>query len=136
MEDRHGRSFCFGPTHEEVITDIVRNELKRIGYKGKLEFVNGNSKKTVPQYFKENEDIYFDLITIDGDHTKRGARIDLKNVIPKLKVGGLLVFDDIINPWHTQLNRLWKKMIEKNKRFLSYSFKDSGYGIGVAIKKW
>tara|TARA_B100002003_G_scaffold54628_1_gene50122 strand:+ start:1724 stop:2971 length:1248 start_codon:yes stop_codon:yes gene_type:complete len=28
MEDRQGRSFCFGPTHEEVITDIVRNELK------------------------------------------------------------------------------------------------------------
>ena len=28
MEDRQGRSFCFGPTHEEVITDIVRNDLK------------------------------------------------------------------------------------------------------------
>jgi len=28
MEDRHGRLFCFGPTHEEVITDILRNELK------------------------------------------------------------------------------------------------------------
>ena len=28
MKDRHERSFCFGPTHEEVITDIVRNELK------------------------------------------------------------------------------------------------------------
>lgn len=28
MQDRHGRDFCFGPTHEEVITDIVRNELK------------------------------------------------------------------------------------------------------------
>ncbi len=28
MEDRQGRLFCFGPTHEEVITDIVRNELK------------------------------------------------------------------------------------------------------------
>lgn len=25
--DRHDRSFCFGPTHEEVITDIVRNEI-------------------------------------------------------------------------------------------------------------
>ncbi|PCJ27793.1 MAG: proline--tRNA ligase [SAR86 cluster bacterium] len=24
--DRHGRDFCLGPTHEEVITDIVRNE--------------------------------------------------------------------------------------------------------------
>jgi prolyl-tRNA synthetase len=28
MKDRHGRLFCFGPTHEEVITDILRNELK------------------------------------------------------------------------------------------------------------
>ena len=28
FEDRHERSFCLGPTHEEVITDIARNELK------------------------------------------------------------------------------------------------------------
>lgn len=28
MSDRHGREFCFGPTHEEVITDLIRNELK------------------------------------------------------------------------------------------------------------
>ncbi len=28
MQDRHGRDFCYGPTHEEVITDVVRNELK------------------------------------------------------------------------------------------------------------
>lgn len=28
IEDRHAREFCFGPTHEEVITDIVRNEIK------------------------------------------------------------------------------------------------------------
>ena len=27
MKDRHGRDFCFGPTHEEVITDLIRNEL-------------------------------------------------------------------------------------------------------------
>jgi prolyl-tRNA synthetase len=28
MKDRHGREFCFGPTHEEVITDMARNELR------------------------------------------------------------------------------------------------------------
>lgn len=28
MKDRHGRDFCIGPTHEEVITDIVRNSVK------------------------------------------------------------------------------------------------------------
>jgi prolyl-tRNA synthetase len=27
MRDRHEREFCFGPTHEEVITDIARREL-------------------------------------------------------------------------------------------------------------
>ncbi len=28
MTDRAGREFCFGPTHEEVVTDFARNELK------------------------------------------------------------------------------------------------------------
>jgi len=28
MTDRHDRDFCFGPTHEEVITDIARRELR------------------------------------------------------------------------------------------------------------
>ncbi len=28
LKDRHGREFCYGPTHEEVITDIVRKEVK------------------------------------------------------------------------------------------------------------
>ena len=28
LQDRHDRDFCLGPTHEEVITDLARNELK------------------------------------------------------------------------------------------------------------
>jgi len=28
IKDRHSRDFCFGPTHEEVITDIARREIK------------------------------------------------------------------------------------------------------------
>ena len=28
IKDRHERDFCLGPTHEEVITDIVRNNVK------------------------------------------------------------------------------------------------------------
>lgn len=31
ITDRHNNSFCLGPTHEEVITDLVRGEVK--GYK-------------------------------------------------------------------------------------------------------
>ncbi|MCP3670791.1 MAG: proline--tRNA ligase [Gammaproteobacteria bacterium] len=28
INDRHQREFCFGPTHEEIITDLARNELQ------------------------------------------------------------------------------------------------------------
>ena len=28
IDDRHGREFCLGPTHEETFTDLVRNELR------------------------------------------------------------------------------------------------------------
>ena len=27
LKDRHGREFCLGPTHEEIFTDIVRNDI-------------------------------------------------------------------------------------------------------------
>ncbi|MDR0831473.1 MAG: proline--tRNA ligase [Bacillales bacterium] len=28
LKDRHNREFCLGPTHEEIFTDLVRNEVK------------------------------------------------------------------------------------------------------------
>ncbi len=28
LKDRHDREFCLGPTHEEIFTDLVRNEIK------------------------------------------------------------------------------------------------------------
>lgn len=28
IRDRHDRSFCFGPTHEEIITDLIRGEVR------------------------------------------------------------------------------------------------------------
>lgn len=28
LKDRHDREFCLGPTHEEIITDLARNEIK------------------------------------------------------------------------------------------------------------
>ena len=28
LRDRHDREFCFGPTHEEIITDLIRREIR------------------------------------------------------------------------------------------------------------
>ena len=114
--------------------DFVKIELKKVGYSGNVEFVNGNSRKTVPLYLKNNPDAYFDLITVDGDHSISGAKIDLKNVIPRLKIGGFLVFDDICNPYHPGLKKAWKKLVGNNKRFMSFTFDEAGYGVGFGIK--
>ncbi|HXN06044.1 MAG TPA: proline--tRNA ligase, partial [Nitrospiria bacterium] len=48
FKDRHDRDFCIGPTHEEVITDIVRNEIR--------------SYKVLPQIFYQIQTKFRDEI--------------------------------------------------------------------------
>lgn len=116
--------------------DFVQKELKKVGYHGNVEFVGGNSRQTVPEYFKKNPEAFFDLITVDGDHTGRGASIDLKNVIPRLKVGGVLVFDDISNPYVHDLKKVWQKMVVQSGRFLVHHYDEVGYGVAFGIKRY
>ncbi len=116
--------------------DFVHKELERVGYKEKAIFIVGDSKQTVPKYFKDNTEAYFDIITVDGDHTASGAMIDLKNVIPRLKIGGFLVFDDISNPDHMYLKDVWDRVIVRSNRFTTYSFEELGYGVAFGIKKY
>ena len=48
----------------------------------------------------EIPDQSLDFAYIDGDHTLRGITIDLTQVLPKIKDGGLVGGDDFVNkPW-------------------------------------
>jgi predicted O-methyltransferase YrrM len=117
-------------------SDFVIKEMKKFNYSGKLEFINGDSHDTMPKYLRQNPKAYFDLITIDGDHSKHGASIDFTHALPRLKVGGAIVFDDIAHPYHPSLIKIWNKYIVSDPRFTSYSFTELGYGIGFAIRKY
>ena len=116
--------------------DYVAQEMKKFHHFGTLEFIDGDSHETMPQYFKQNPKVYFDLITIDGDHSDHGASIDLTHALPRLKVGGAVVFDDIAHPSHPALIDVWKKYVVSDHRFISYSFTNLGYGVGFAIRKY
>ncbi|MBI4063335.1 MAG: class I SAM-dependent methyltransferase [Elusimicrobia bacterium] len=116
--------------------DFVAGELRKVGYRGQAEFISGNSRVTVAEYFRTHPQDYFDLITVDGDHTARGATIDLRNVIPRLKVGGILVFDDTQNPDHLYLNNVWQSEVVQSGRFIAHSFNELGYGVSFAFKKY
>lgn len=115
---------------------FVQNELERVGYARQATLISGNSRVTVPQYFRSHPDAYFDIITVDGDHSARGAAIDLRNVMSRVKIGGFLVFDDIVNPWHPHLARVWRRIVERSGRFLTYRFNEVGYGIAVGIRQY
>lgn len=78
--------------------DFVESELKRHGHRGNLKFLNGDSHLLIPELFLKQPEWYFDLINVDGDHSKEGAYADHCAVIPRLVPGSILVFDDIVHP--------------------------------------
>jgi len=48
------------------------------------------------EYFKQNKNIDFDFIYIDGDHTAEQVAKDAKNAWLQLKPNGIMAFDDYL----------------------------------------
>jgi predicted O-methyltransferase YrrM len=113
---------------------FVEQQLGRIGYGGRVAFTDGDSASTIPAFLRAHPDLYFDLITVDGDHSARGARVDLCNVMPRLKVGGVLVFDDIANASHPDLQGVWDDTVAARPDMATWSFDEAGFGVAIAIR--
>jgi predicted O-methyltransferase YrrM len=80
-------------TFEEVYAEALRKTdfaaSRRIVLRGRTSAV-----------IDEIPDQSLDFAYIDGDHTLRGITLDLIQVLPKIKDGGLIGGDDFVNkPW-------------------------------------
>ena len=115
---------------------FVERELARLGFTGALELIEGDSHTVLPQLFRERPGIAFDLVTVDGDHSSEGAERDLVDVLPRLRVGGALVFDDIRHPAHPDLDAVWRRVVESDRRYSTWRFDDVGFGVAVAVRRW
>ena len=116
--------------------DHVRGEIAKVGFTGELELLSGDSHQLLPRLFDERPTLSFDLITIDGDHSPRGAARDLRSVLPRLRVGGALVFDDVRHPTHPELHRVWRRVVARDRRYATWVYDDLGYGVAVAVRRW
>lgn len=116
--------------------ELVKQQLANQKFRGTVELISGNSHETLPVYFKSHPDAVFDLITVDGDHSRAGASQDIRDVLPHLAIGGVLVFDDIIHPAHPYLENVWMTTVGKSSNFSCWTFKELGFGIAIAIRKW
>jgi predicted O-methyltransferase YrrM len=115
---------------------LVSAELDKVGHSGVRKFTDGNSHETLKRFFDANPESAFDLITVDGDHSFGGAAEDLCDVLPRLKIGGAVVFDDICHPKHLYLQQVWQQLVVNDPRFSSWTCSDIGYGVGFALRKW
>ena len=115
--------------------DFVRAELRKHGHTGNLAFYDGDSHQTIPLFFQKHPTQQFDIITVDGDHSEAGAMDDLKNVIPHLAVGGVIVFDDISHPSLPHLHGVWQRVREQFPFLATFEFRESGFGVAFAIRK-
>lgn len=114
--------------------EFVREQMRGLGHRGSIEFVNGNSHETLPRHFADNNRQSFDLITVDGDHSPSGAAADLRDVLPHLRIGGALVFDDIAHPRHPELHRVWRDEVMARPNMSGFEFTELGYGVAFAVR--
>ncbi len=115
--------------------DLVRDQLRRVGHRGQCHIESGDSHVTVPRFLEEHPELEFDLVTVDGDHTEDGARADIECVLPRIAIGGALVFDDIRHPRHPWLERVWDECVAALPGFACAKFVEIGHGVALALRR-
>jgi hypothetical protein len=65
----------------------------------KFEFIKGDSVTEMPKWISQNieKKATYDVIHVDGGHTKECITNDLKNSIDLVKINGLIIIDDTNN---------------------------------------
>ena len=117
---------------ENLGPDFVKGELKNIGHRGDVVLVSGDSKVTLPAFLREHPDLYFDLMAIDGDKSMSGVASDFAAALPRLKVGGILVYDDMASL--PRLQRIWNKVIGSDIRYVHWEYRNAGVGVAAAVR--
>ena len=109
----------------------IHNVLRSVNYQGVVEFYDGDSKCTVPKIPGN-----FDMILVDGDHSRDGCLADMENSWPILSGSGVMVIDDIIHPAHKYLLETVSSFIgTKAREILTAVFYTEKLNGAVVIKK-
>ncbi len=111
---------------------FVQSELAKFGYTKPIHFISGDSHKTLRQFFTDNPSRTVDMVLIDGDHSVDGANQDLRDTMPFINVGGVMVFDDIIDC--AGLQDVWDNLANTFPNFRYFSFRENKPGVAFAVR--
>jgi len=79
--------------YEDVFDFNVKNNIK-LGSKNKLKKYRGKNSDLYKENWFKSKNNKYDIIYIDDIHTYESTKLNIENGFPKLKVGGIMIFDD------------------------------------------
>ncbi|MBS1570218.1 MAG: class I SAM-dependent methyltransferase [Bacteroidetes bacterium] len=118
-----------------MATRKVQDNLRLFGIAtDRITFISGDSKTTVPGFFKDHPQRLFDYILVDGGHDVGTAHQDLENVVGHCDVGGVIVFDDIA-PESYGLLPVWERFQEAHRDEFDFQVIMHRKGMAWAVRK-
>jgi hypothetical protein len=108
-----------------VSFDIATNPFTMLGkeyidkkYPGRHTMIEGDSRKTILNYFQQNPEQKFDIIFIHGGHYGNIPKMDLTNCRLLAKKSTIVIMNDVnyknIEMWNIKPNEAWDTFIENN----------------------
>ena len=99
----------------------------------KIRFIAGDSRNTVPAYFKAHQEELFDYILVDGAHDEETAAIDMENTWVHCAPGGIILFDDIM-PESYGLIGVWNTFKQKHADAFDFFEVEHRKGMAWAVR--
>lgn len=130
--DRWAGSYAGMPNTLDFTKQQIADVRRRAGNRTRLRFIRGNSHRELKRLISEKS--RFDLITIDGDHTREGAWEDLEDAVSLLGARGAIVFDDIIHPSHRDLFTLCHRLKLRYPEFSVLLNTEQDNGCAIFLK--
>ena len=101
----------------------------------------GDSKMSVPNFYKNYKDIKFDFIFIDGGHDYETAKSDLENCYHLAHKDTIIAIDDTmfnqnwVRCWNIGPTKAWVEFLENNK-IIELNRSDYSDGKGMCYGKY
>lgn len=97
---------------KDTSLELVKGIAKSHGYYF-MDFVKGDVVETIPEFMANHPDFKIALLYMDCD-CYLPTKVALKNFIPVMQSGGIIVFDDYNNPEQLGETRAADEMLKKN----------------------